>query len=195
MLTNNIEEYKSQTLKEIQSKYIKDTFKFFCYELNKTHNDPNQIVELVNKQIDTRIYGIGLIHDWRVKLKDPITKQQIRDITLNNILEDSLQYNYKSYYDINASNALKFPYLYKVYTERSLRGNAGPNDLPFGADGGNWVYNYKNGILFFSDFNNLAQKNDYGGIYNITNNNKPVISVYKYIGKKILVVLLILWMN
>ena len=106
------------------------------------------------------------------------------DNSLNNILEDSLQYNYKSYYDINASNALKFPYLYKVYTERSLRGNAGPKDLPFGADGGNWVYNYKNGILFFSDFNNLAQKNDYGGIYNITNNNKPVISVYKYIGKK-----------
>ena len=101
MLTNNIEEYKSQTLKEIQSKYIKDTFKFFCYELNKTHNDPNQIVELVNKQIDTRIYGIGLIHDWRVKLKDPITKQQIRDITLNNILEDkrdNIEWTIEFYY-------------------------------------------------------------------------------------------------
>ena len=106
------------------------------------------------------------------------------DNSLNNILEDSLQYNYKSYYDINAGNALKFPYLYKVYTERSLQDIDTLHDLPFGTQGGNWVYNYKNGILFFSDFNNLAQQNSYGGIYDISNTNRPVISVYKYIGKK-----------
>lgn len=88
MLTNNIEEYHHQSLYDIQCKYIKDIFKYFCYELNKTHNDPNKIVELVNNQIDTRIYGTGLIHDWRVKLKDRISLQQVRDITLSNILED-----------------------------------------------------------------------------------------------------------
>lgn len=101
MSIDKIREYQPESLYNIQSKYIKDTFKFFCYELNKTHKDPNQIVELVNKQIDTRIYGIGLIHDWRVKLKDPITKQQIRDITLNNILEDkrdNIEWTIEFYY-------------------------------------------------------------------------------------------------
>jgi hypothetical protein len=106
------------------------------------------------------------------------------DSSYNNILEDSLQYNYKSYYDSLNGNALKFPYLYEVFTENSLRGSSILHNLPFGTQGGNWVYNYKNGILFFSDFNNLAQQNIHGGIYNINNNNRPVISVYKYIGKK-----------
>ena len=103
----------------------------------------------------------------------------------NNILEDSLQYNYKSYYDLADDNALKFPYLYEIFTERSLQETISSiRPLPFGIDGGNWLYNYKNGILFFSDFNNLAQQNRYGGIYNINDTNRPVISVYKYIGKK-----------
>ena len=106
------------------------------------------------------------------------------DISYNNVLEDSLQYNYKSYYDLNDGNALKFPYLYEVFTENSLQASTVLQNLPFGIQGGNWIYNYKNGILFFSDFNNLAQQNIYGGIYNIDNYNKPVISVYKYIGKK-----------
>ena len=107
------------------------------------------------------------------------------DNSYNNVLEDSLQYNYKSYYDLTDDNALKLPYLYEIFTERSLQETISSlRPLPFGIDGGNWLYNYKNGILFFSDFNNLAQQNRYGGIYNINNNNKPVISVYKYIGKK-----------
>jgi len=107
------------------------------------------------------------------------------DYSLNNILEDSLQYNYKSYYDLNAGNALKLPYLYEVFTQSSLQVESSSlRNLPFGTQGGNWLYNYKNGILFFPDFNNLAQQNIYNGIYNISNSNKPVISVYKYIGKK-----------
>jgi hypothetical protein len=106
------------------------------------------------------------------------------DNSLNNILEDSIQYNYKSYYDSQAGNSLKLPYLYEVFTQSSLLQSSSLRNLPFGTQGGNWVYNYKNGILFFSDFNNLAQQNIYDGIYNIDDNNKPVISVYKYIGKK-----------
>jgi hypothetical protein len=106
------------------------------------------------------------------------------DNSLNNVLEDSIQYNYKSYYDSENDNALTFPYLYEVFTEASLQGHVSLYNLPFGIQGGNWVYNYKNGILYFSDFNNLAQQNIYGGIYNINNDNKPIISVYKYIGKK-----------
>ena len=106
------------------------------------------------------------------------------DISYNNVLEDSLQYNYKSYYDLLNANALKLPYLYEVFTESSLQSQSVLHNLPFGTQGGNWIYNYKNGILFFSDFNNLAQQSIHDGIYNITNNNRPVISVYKYIGKK-----------
>jgi hypothetical protein len=106
------------------------------------------------------------------------------DNSYNNILEDSIQYNYKSYYDSQAGNSLKLPYLYEVFTQSSLLQSSSLRNLPFGTQGGNWVYNYKNGILFFSDFNNLAQQNIYDGIYNIDDNNKPVISVYKYIGKK-----------
>jgi hypothetical protein len=106
------------------------------------------------------------------------------DNSYNNILEDSIQYNYKSYYDLKNGNALTFPYLYEVFTERSLQGPNSLHNLPFGIRGGNWVFNYKNGILYFSDFNNLAQQNIHEGIYNININNKPVISVYKYIGKK-----------
>jgi len=106
------------------------------------------------------------------------------DNSYNNILEDSIQYNYKSYYDSQAGNSLKLPYLYEVFTQTSLLQSSSLRNLPFGTQGGNWVYNYKNGILFFSDFNNLAQQNIYDGIYNIDDDNKPVISVYKYIGKK-----------
>jgi hypothetical protein len=106
------------------------------------------------------------------------------DSSRNNVLEDSLQYNYKLYYDIENDNALRLPYLYEVFTEKSLRQPfMSLRKLPFGPDGGNWIYNYKNGILFFSDFNNL-KANIEGGIYNIADTNKPVISVYKYIGRK-----------
>ena len=111
------------------------------------------------------------------------------DNSYNNILEDSIQYNYKSYYDSQAGNSLKLPYLYEVFTQSSLLQSSSLRNLPFGTQGGNWVYNYKNGILFFSDFNNLAQQNIYDGIYNIDDNNKPVISVYKYIGKKNIITL------
>jgi len=107
------------------------------------------------------------------------------DSSGNNTLENSLQYNYKSYYDILNGSSLTFPYLYEIYTVNSLQQPlSNLYELPFGIQGGNWLYNYKNGILFFPDFNNLAQQNIYGGIYNIDNSNCPVISVYKYIGKK-----------
>ena len=79
------------------------------------------------------------------------------DNSYNNVLEDSLQYNYKSYYDLTDGNALKLPYLYEIFTESSLGETISSlRNLPFGIQGGNWLYNYKNGILFFSDFNNLA---------------------------------------
>ena len=106
------------------------------------------------------------------------------DLNSKNILEDSLQYNYKSYYDVLKGNALTFPYLYQIFTELSLTQASNLHNLPFGNQGGNWIYNFMNGILFFADYNNLEQQNIHNGIYRITNSNRPVISVYKYIGRK-----------
>ena len=85
MLTNNIDEYKHQSLKEIQSKYIKDTFKFFCYEYTQMYKDYNRIKESLDKQIESRIYGNNLIHDWKININGP-TLSEVRDTTIHNIL-------------------------------------------------------------------------------------------------------------
>jgi hypothetical protein len=108
------------------------------------------------------------------------------DNSRNNVVENSIQYNYKAYQDSERNNALTFPYKYEVFTQRSIgQSIIALRTLDFGPQGGNWIYNYKNGILFFSDVNNILQKNANGGIYNINaTNNRPIISVYKYIGKK-----------
>ena len=58
------------------------------------------------------------------------------------------------------------------------------HNLPNGSRGGSWTYNNANGTLTFSAFSNLAQQNTFNGIYVINDTNKPVINVYKYIGRK-----------
>ena len=58
-------------------------------------------------------------------------------------------------------------------------------DLPFGRQGGNWIVDSKNGVLIFSDFQNLSDTNiQPNPIFNINENNKPVFTFYKYIGRK-----------
>jgi len=111
-----------------------------------------------------------------------------KDICGNNIIQNSLQYNYNQYY--NENNILIQPYLYNLYTERSLeQNNELLKNIPFGNKGGNWILNVKNGILVFNDFENLSnssiEPNEIlRNLYNINSNNKPVITLYKYIGKK-----------
>ena len=103
------------------------------------------------------------------------------DSSSNNTLTDALQFNYKQY--LNSSNNLVQPYLYSIFTQLSINTNS--PDLPFGQRGGNWFFDLKSGILFFSDFINFSN-----GVQTNTNfqinftNNKPVISFYKYVGRK-----------
>ena len=103
------------------------------------------------------------------------------DSSGNNILSDAFQFNFKQY--TNNTDNLVQPYLYSIFTQLSL--NTGSPDLPFGQTGGNWFFDVKSGILFFSDFNNFSN-----GVQTNTNfqinldNNKPVMTFYKYTGKK-----------
>ena len=106
------------------------------------------------------------------------------DATSTNILEDSLKYDYKSYYDVSNGNSLVYPYLYEIFTELSLTKAVNLHNLPNGSRGGSWTYNNANGTLTFAAFSNLAQQNTFNGIYVINDTNKPVINVYKYIGRK-----------
>jgi hypothetical protein len=127
-----------------------------------------------------------------LKLQQPYNTEPINygaswyklDSTSKNVLEDSLNYDYKSYYDVSNGNSLVYPYLYEIFTELSLTKAINLHNLPYGSKGGSWTYNHSSGTLVFSAFGNLAAQNLYNGIYVINDTNKPVINVYKYIGRK-----------
>ena len=99
------------------------------------------------------------------------------DNSNHNILKDAFQFNFKQY----SINGITYqPYLYSLYTQNSI--NSSTPNLPFGQKGGNWFFDLKSGILFFSDFINFSngvQTNPNFQI-NVTN-NFPVLSFYKYI--------------
>ena len=97
--------------------------------------------------------------------------------TDGNILFDSLQFNFKMYEDV-AGNVIK-PYEYKVFTEDSIK--AANQTIPSGSAGGNWIYDINSGILLFPDVGNLQSGED---MFKIGDTNKPVMTVYKYIGRK-----------
>ena len=106
------------------------------------------------------------------------------DTSLNqNILSDTLQFNYKQYTD--QSGAPQQPYKYELTTEQAIT-KYDPN-IPLGEDGGNWNLDFKSGILLFLDSENLnVSTRDQS--YNVTLQegttfiNKPVVTFYKYIG-------------
>ena len=98
----------------------------------------------------------------------------------NNVITDSFQFNFKQY--TSGENVIN-PYKYSVFTQRSI-GLASPA-LPFGRKGGNWFIDLKSGVLFFSDFNNFSNGTQTDTNFRVnTTDNKPVITIYKYIGKK-----------
>ena len=94
-----------------------------------------------------------------------------------NILFDSLQFNFKMYNDAGG-NVVK-PYEYFVQTQSSLLSFG--ETIPTGSTGGSWVYDINSGILLFPDVNNLSSG---PAMFQIGNTNKPVLTVYKYIGRK-----------
>ena len=56
--------------------------------------------------------------------------------------------------------------------------------MPFGKFGGNWVVDFKSGILLFSDVDNFTNGIQTNSSFQISNSNKPVLSIYTYIGRK-----------
>lgn len=102
------------------------------------------------------------------------------DNSNNNIMTDAFQFNFKQY----SQNGIVYqPYLYSLYTQSSIT-TSSPN-LPFGQKGGNWFFDIKSGVLFFSDFINFSDGTQNTAKFQInTTTNKPVITFYKYIGRK-----------
>jgi hypothetical protein len=93
-----------------------------------------------------------------------------------NIIKDALQFNYKQYVE---NSILKQPYLYKLNTQNSLS-----SPMPFGKFGGNWLVDFKSGILLFSDIDNFTNGTQTNSSFQVSNSNKPVLSIYIYIGRK-----------
>lgn len=95
----------------------------------------------------------------------------------NNVIKDAFQFNYKRYTDDEGN--VQSPYLYSVNTQNTVSKPA--KSLPSGSSGGNWFIDIRSGVLFFPDFGNLSSgDND----YNISSSNKPVLSIYVYVGDK-----------
>ena len=95
----------------------------------------------------------------------------------NNVIKDAFQFNYKRYTDDDGN--LQSPYLYTVNTEDTVSKPA--KSLPSGSSGGNWFIDIRSGVLFFPDFGNLSSGDS---DYNISSSNKPVLSIYVYVGDK-----------
>jgi hypothetical protein len=96
----------------------------------------------------------------------------------NNILIDSIQYNLK---EDKTTNTIPYKYnLYSQYLENA-------SDVINNDDtGGNWIFDIKSGVLFFPNFSNFDNSNiliKNNNRLNVTN-NKPVLTFYKYVGKK-----------
>ena len=105
-----------------------------------------------------------------------------KDSSNNNILEDTIQFNYNNYKNIH--NEVIQQYQYFLYSNSHINdGDIILND----ETGGNWIFNIKAGILFIPDYENfenfdnsiIPDRNKLN-----TNNNTPLLTYYKYIGRK-----------
>lgn len=96
-----------------------------------------------------------------------------RDISGNNILKNSLQYNRNSYKDDN--NVLIRPYNISLYDSQN-------NLIKPGYSGGHWQIDVKSGIIYFPNLENITD-------HVIDKDNPPYLTFCKYIGKKGLEVL------
>ena len=95
----------------------------------------------------------------------------------DNVIKDAFQFNYKQYTE---NSVLKQPYIYKLNTQKSLS-----TPMPFGKFGGNWLVDFKSGIVLFSDVINFTNGTQTNAAFQInSSNNRPVLSIYTYIGRK-----------
>ena len=88
-MNNTLTQYEHKTIQEINSNYIKDLFKFFCYEYTnmKYIFDKNRIKEALETQIEKRMLNTNMILNWRITIDGP-TLSDVRDTTIHNILND-----------------------------------------------------------------------------------------------------------
>lgn len=105
-----------------------------------------------------------------------------KDTSNNNVLQDTIQFNYNNYK--NSYNEVIQPYQYFLYSNSHINdGDIILND----ETGGNWIFNIKSGILFIPDYENFQNYDDSiipaRNKINI-NNNTPLLTFYKYIGRK-----------
>lgn len=117
-----------------------------------------------------------LILEETPELSKPYSSWYKLNGTSENIIKDALQFNYKQYVE---NSVLKQPYLYKLNTQNSLS-----TPMPFGKFGGNWLLDFRSGILLFSDIDNFTNGTQNNSVFQISNTNKPVLSIYTYIGRK-----------
>lgn len=117
-----------------------------------------------------------LILEQTPELSKPFSSWYKLNNTSDNVIKDALQFNYKQYTE---NFVLKQPYLYKLNTQNSLS-----TPMPFGKFGGNWLIDYKNGVLLFSDVDNFTNGTQTNSVFQISNSNRPVLSIYTYIGRK-----------
>ena len=88
----------------------------------------------------------------------------------DNILADGLQFNTKW----SGSGDKIYPYTLNTENQIAADSNA-PDEVLQDSTGGNWIFDIKNGVLFFPDYSTSLVNNT---------TNKPVFSFFKYIGKK-----------
>ncbi len=79
-----------KTLQDINDTYIKDIFLFFAEEYSKMSKNPNKVKELIEHQIESRLYNNNLIHNWRIIMGKELSKSEWRDIQLEQLLNDEV---------------------------------------------------------------------------------------------------------
>ncbi len=79
-----------KTLQDINDTYIKDIFLFFAEEYSKMSKNPNKVKELIEHQIESRLYNNNLIHNWRIIMGKDLSKSEWRDIQLEQLLNDEV---------------------------------------------------------------------------------------------------------
>jgi hypothetical protein len=109
---NNTKQYEHIELRDINSNYIKDIFKFFCYEYTQMYKDHNKIKQSIEKQIETRFNN--LIINSKVNINEQSISEK-RDITIHNIINnDEKRYPIKIELLYQQSGTLEIEYLYFI---------------------------------------------------------------------------------
>ena len=106
--------------------------------------------------------------DLGLSLGQQFRSYYLKDISGQNVLTDALQFNMG-----DSTN----PYTYELY---KTDGNGNTVGGPLPLDQGNWVFDVKNGVINFTDYNDSSS----GVSSDINSSKPPALTFYKYIGKK-----------